>query len=138
MKKRKQTNKYHELTVPIWNIKMVLYVSNTEPTKHILDIMNKYRVHLNTKQEVLADKLEDSAAGACWFCPKQAIVFMWLPEYKIVPSVLQHETVHAVDFIMQYIGANTELEARAYTFNFIYDSIRKFCKDKENVLHSKK
>lgn len=79
--------------------------------------------------EINYDKLTPGDAhGGAYFCLEKGIGIAWFPTKRIPVSILAHEATHIVDWLMQFIGAEREMEARAYTVEWLVTNIPKALK----------
>lgn len=126
--------KFHYIYIPIWGIKLILAIGDKDIEQQLVKEAKKQKLSDKLISDILLDRLSyDRTAGACYFCDSEAKAIMWLPHNKYDDSTLQHEIVHLVDYILMYIGATTEMEARAYTHNYIYDTLTDWLKQEQKI-----
>lgn len=126
--------KFHYIFIPIWGIKLILAVGDTDIEKGLISEAKKQKMSDKLISDILMDRLSyDRTAGACYFCEESVKALLWIPHNKYDDATLQHEIVHLVDYILMFIGATTEMEARAYTHNYLYDILTEWLKEEQKI-----
>jgi len=109
-------------TIPLWERDVILMMGGNY--SDIMKVAEENKLTSMTKEEIQKDRLSiiDAQAGA-YFCLDKGIGIMWFPTSKVVPSIIAHEATHIVDWLFRFIGAETEMEARAYTVEWLVKNV---------------
>ena len=113
--------KKKELTIPLWDRTLYLLVGGDWNT--ILELATKLKLSYQTIHEIKKDKILNEDRGAAYFCMEEGTGLIWFPAKKVDTATLAHECTHIADFTLMYIGAFEELEARAYTVDWLMSTI---------------
>lgn len=113
--------KSNKFTIPIWEVDVLLLVGGEE--LDILKIVKKHKVSKKTLYEIEKDKITKKTHGACWFDEGQILGIVWFPTNNPKKLTLTHEVRHLIDYMFMWIGALEEMEATAYTTEWLEDHI---------------
>ncbi len=110
------------MTVPLWERDITLMLGGDY--HNILEIANMNKLSKQVILEIEKDKLstKDSEGGA-YFCLDKGEGILWFPKKRVKGTILSHEATHIVDWLLEFIGAEKEMEARAYTVEWIVKNI---------------
>lgn len=106
------------VVIPLWDRHVTILIGGCE--RDVLKFAQRERYSHEMMQEIKADTIDDGTRAAAWFCNKQGEGVMWFPKKRVPKSLLVHEATHIVDFLLMYIGATSEMEARAYTVEWLF------------------
>jgi hypothetical protein len=110
------------LTIPIWE--RDIHVLLGGDYNDILAKAKSLKLSQPVYDEILYDKLsyKDSLGGA-YFCLDKGVGLIWFPTKKVLPGIFVHEVVHIIDWLSQFVGMEREMEARAYTAEWLYNKV---------------
>lgn len=92
----------------------------------MVKVAEKLKLSKEVAEEIKYDCLSvGDGEGAAYFCLIKGEGLMWFPTKKIIPGILAHEATHIVDWLLRYIGAEKEMEARAYTVEWLVTNVPK-------------
>lgn len=114
------------IEVPIWNFDITIIVGGN--VKDILREATRRKFGKEMIDEIITDNIQSSDRGACYFCKVQCEAIMWYSSHKIDSSTIMHESLRLVDWLSDYLGFPKEMEARAYTQEYLVKVIRKTLK----------
>lgn len=115
--------KYKTLTIPLWDRYVTIIFGGTE--KEVLALAKRYKFSEKAIEEIKRDNIDNGTRGAAWWCNKLGEGMMWFKSNRISNGLLNHEVTHIVDYLLIYIGAETEMEARAHTVEWLTNTIEK-------------
>lgn len=111
-------------TIPLWDRDIVLMLGGN--WHDITTEAKKYKLSQVVIDEIKYDNLSvGNGHGAAYFCLDKGMGVMWFPVVKVSAGILAHEATHIVDWLLQFIGAEKEMEARAYTVEWLVTNIPK-------------
>ena len=90
----------------------------------------------NFYTQFMEDEVQEMVGTGVGFCigPSDKVqTIVHVPERDDSESVLYHEIVHLVDFIMEYAGISNDTEVRAYLFQYYESTVKEAlskCKNK--------
>lgn len=111
------------IKIPIWDRDCILVVGGD--WRNILLIAKKYRLSKQTQDDIIKDAIRHDDRGAGYWCFDKGTGIVWFSRPRVDTLTLAHEVTHIVDFLLMFIGAEKEMEARAYTTEFLMSEIRK-------------
>ena len=109
------------IKIPIWNRKVLLIT----PPNDILKAVRRFKLG---RELINQAKTEPPAVGEMAFvyhCDSTGRYVLWFPNRNPRIDTIIHETSHITDYIMIFLGASKEKEARAYTQEYLYNEVRK-------------
>ena len=108
--------------IPIWRRWVTLVVGGD--VNFILNVAKERKLSEQVFREITFDNIHFNDCGACYFCMKEGEGIIWFPaKGKISWGIYAHEFTHFVDFLSNYVGMETEMEARAYTVEWLIDNV---------------
>ncbi len=112
-----------QLSIPLWDRSLYLLVGGD--WNYILKVAKELKLSFQTQEDIKKDAIVKDDRGAAYFCMIEGTGLIWFPKKKTDNATLAHEATHIADFVLQYIGAFEEMEARAYTVDWIVSTIPK-------------
>ena len=109
------------IKIPIWEKKLLIV---TYPT-NVLKAAKDSKMARELISQVREGPPEKSWQGCLYFDDKRGQSILWFPNNKPRTDTIIHETNHLVKFLMEFIGAEKEFEAHAYTQEWLYNTIKK-------------
>lgn len=107
-------------TIPLWERDVVLIIGGT--TEDILKVAKDNKLSAPVIEEIKRDGAGPTL-GTAYFCLERGIGIIQFPKKRVAKGVLAHEATHIVDWLLEFIGADTEMEARAYTTEWLVTNI---------------
>lgn len=106
------------LKVPLWPVDIWIIIGGDH--NNVKTVALDKKCSMAVMVEIERDKLTTKdARGGAYFCQDTGNGILWFPHKTIQSSTLAHEITHIVDGILEYIGADKEAEARAYTVDWL-------------------
>lgn len=118
--------KHKLLDIPIWDYPILLIRGGD--CSDIMKLANKYKLSKKVKADIAFDNIQKDDRGAAYWCSKTGMGVMWFNKKKIVAGTIGHEIIHILDYLSVHIGMETEMEARAYTYEYLMELIPKHLK----------
>lgn len=119
--------KQKTVEIPLWERDLIVVLGGDFTS--LLEIAKKNRLSTVVLEEIIYDKLTPvTARGGAYFCLIKGSGIIWFPTKRPDKGVLAHEATHIVDKILEFIGAEKEMEARAYTVEWLVNNIPKVLK----------
>ncbi len=87
--------------------------------KDLLILAKNLKMHERVINEIISEKVTQEDYGAVYWCFNQCVGIVWFPRWNIDKETISHEATHMVDYILQHVGATLEMEARAYTHDWL-------------------
>lgn len=109
------------IEIPIWEFDLTIMVGGAH--KEILREATKRKFGKEMIDEINLDNIQKNDRGACYFCTKQYSSIMWFQTTTIDRGTIEHEALHLLDWFTKYIGATHEMELRAYTLEYLINTI---------------
>ena len=110
------------IEIPLWERDVILIVGGD--WHDILATAKKHKMCQKVLHEINHEKLRSIDRGAGYWCMENGIGLLWFPKNKVDIYTLVHEVTHIVDFLLMYICAETEMECRAYTTEWLMKAIQ--------------
>lgn len=118
--------KYKTVTIPLWDRYITIVFGGDE--KSVLSLANKFKFSEKAIDDIKKDDIDNGTRAAAWWCNKLGEGMMWFKSRKIPCGLMGHEATHLVDYLLMYVGAETEMEARAHTVEWLIELIEKLKK----------
>lgn len=108
--------------IPLWEREVFLILQGDYTD--IMKVAEENGMTEMTLEEIKKDKLSSKgASGGAYFCLDAGMGIMWFPARKVSAEILAHEATHIVDWLLKFVGATEEMEARAYTVEWLVKNI---------------
>lgn len=114
------------LTIPLWDRDVYILIGGKE--KDVLRFVKTLDLSKQLTKDIEADTIDTGTKAAAWFCMKFGEGVMWFPKKKVKHSLRAHEVTHIVDYMLKFIGASDEMEARAYSVEWLMEKLEKILK----------
>lgn len=113
----------HEIfDLPIWDYPILLIKGGD--CKDIIKLAKKHKLGKKVKEEINFDNVQFDDRGAAYWCSKTGMGIMWFSKNP-GRGTIGHEIFHFIDYLSVHIGMETEMEARAYTYEYLMKEIPK-------------
>jgi len=110
------------IEIPLWERDLIVMLGGNHTD--IYNIAKQHKLSDKVFAEIKYDKLStDRSSGGAYFCLEKGIGIFWVPTKRVTAGLLAHEATHIVDWVLEFIGAEKEMEARAYTVEWIVTNI---------------
>lgn len=100
-----------------WGKEFILLVGGNYTD--ILKVARKKHFDNKVISSIIDEKVTQEDYGAVYWCFDQCMGIVWFPKWNIDKATISHEATHMVDYVLQHIGATLEMEARAYTHDWL-------------------
>lgn len=109
------------IKIPVWNRKVLLVT----PPHDILKAVRRFKLGRELINQAKTEPPQPGELAFVYKCDATGRYVLWFQNNKPRIDTILHETTHIVDYIMTYIGASKEKEARAYTSEYLFNEVRK-------------